>query len=189
MKSFSAVVLVCLFMAALGAFAHQGSMQQPAQTPQASGTPSQNPEHPGATPPYAPPQTQPGTAQSPETQAPQGVPSQAPPMRSSTPGVDDQVNALTAALNLNGDQQAKVKTILEDQHQQMLTVANDNSLSQDVKLQKVHALRQVTIDKVRTTLTSDEQKSKFDSMIQTQNERIRQREQQEQQQNNMPAPK
>jgi hypothetical protein len=176
-------------MAAWAAFAHQGSVQQPAQTPQTPGAASQNPQHPGATPPYAPSQTQPGTAQSPDVQAPQSGPAQAPQVRSGTPGVDDQVNALTTALNLNGDQQAKLRTILEDQHQQVLGVANDSSLSHDAKVQKAQALRQSTIDKVRATLTSDEQKSKFDTMIQTSNERIRQREQQEQQPNNTPPPK
>jgi hypothetical protein len=186
MKSFRVVVLLCMLMAAWAAFAHQGSVQQPTQTPQTPGAASQNPQHPGATPPYTPPQTQPGTAQSPDVQAP---PAQAPPVHSGTPGVDDQVNSLTAALNLSSDQQAKVKTILEDQHQQVLGVANDSSLSRDTKLQKVHALRQSTIDKVRATLTSDEQKSKFDTMIQTSNERIRQKEQQDQQPNNTPPPK
>ena len=107
-------------------------------------------------------------------------------MRSGGSNADAQVSALTTALNLNSDQQAKIKTILEDQHQQAVTVVNDPSLSQDAKMQKVHALRQSTIDKVRSTLTTDEQKSKFDNMIQAQNERIREREQQQPQQNNTP---
>lgn len=186
MKSFRVAVLFCMCMAALGAFAHQGSTQQPAQTPQTPGAASQNPQHPGATPPYTPNQTQPGTVQNPETQTPQGEPSQAPPMRSASSGADAQVNSLTAALNLNSDQQAKIKTILEDQHQQAMSVINDASLSHDAKLQKVQALRQSTIDKVRGTLTTDEQKSKFDNMIQAQNERIHEREQQP---NNPPQPK
>lgn len=107
-------------------------------------------------------------------------------MHSVGSGADAQVNALTQALNLNSDQQTRIKAILEDQHQQGETVVNDPSLSHDAKLQKVHALRQATIEKVRATLTTDDQKSKFDTMIQASNERIRQREQQEQQQ---PQPK
>jgi hypothetical protein len=99
------------------------------------------------------------------------------------------VSALTTALNLNSDQQAKLRTILEDQHQQVLGVANDSSLSHDAKVQKAQALRQSTIDKVRATLTSDEQKSKFDTMIQASNERIRQQQQQQQQPSNTPPPK
>jgi hypothetical protein len=186
MKSFRVIVLLCTFLMAIGAFAYQGSMP-PAQTP--ATTASQNPEHPGATPPYAPPQTQPGTPQTPDAQTPQSEPAQAPPAaRSSASNADAQVNSLTSALNLTPDQQSKIKAILEDQHQQVVGLVNDNSMAQDAKVQKVHAIRQSTIEKVRSTLTSDEQKSKFDSMIQTQNQRIQQREQQEQQPNT-PAPK
>ena len=202
MKSFRVVVLFCTLMAALAAFAHQGSMQQPApqtpgaasqnpqaQNPQVQNPPAQSPQTPGATPPDTPSQTQSGTAPSPATQTPQGESSQPPAMHSSSSGADAQVNALTGALNLNSDQQTKIKAILEDQHQQAVSVVNDPSTSRDAKLQKIHALRQQTIDKVRGTLTSDEQKSKFDTMIQSQNERIHEREQQEQQPNNTPAPK
>ena len=109
-------------------------------------------------------------------------------MHTGTPGIDDQVSALTSALNLTSDQQGKVRTILEGQHQQAVSVVSDSSLSHDAKLQKIHELRQSTIDKVRGTLTSDEQKSKFDTMVQAQNDRIREREQQ-QQQSNTPQPK
>jgi len=188
MKSFRLVILFCTVVPAVGAFALQSSVQQPGQMPQTPGAASQNPQAPGGTPPYTAPQTQPGTVQSPETQAPEGAP-QAPPMRSGVSGIDDQVNALTAALNLTSDQQAKVRTILQDQHQQVMGLASDTSLSRDAKLQKVHALRQTTIDKVRGTLTSEEQKSKFDSMVQAQNERIHEKEQQEQHQDNTPPPK
>lgn len=189
MKSFTIAICFCT-LAALSAFAYQGSMQQPAPMPQSPGTTSQNPQHPGATPPYVPPQSQPGTVQNPEAQAPQTEPSQAPPMHSGTSATDDQVNALTSALNLSSDQQSKVRTILDDQHQQAVNVVNDSSLTRDAKLQKIHQLRQSTIDKVRATLTSDEQKSKFDTMVQAQNDRIREREQQQQpQQNNTPPPK
>lgn len=188
MKSFRLVIFSCTLMGAMAAFAHQGSMQQPGQMPQTPGATSQNPQYPGATPPYTAPQTQPG-AQTPDSQSQQGAPSQAPPMRASGPSVDDQVNSLTSQLNLTSDQQAKVKTILEDQHQQVVDLVNDKSMAQDAKLQKVHTLRQQTIDKIRGTLTSDEQKSKFDTMIQASNERLRQKEQQGQQQNNPPAPK
>lgn len=201
MKTFAFAVLFCMAVA-VGGFARQGSMQQPAPMPQSPGATSQNPEHPGATPPYAPPQSQSGTQnpgmQTPGTPTPQAEPPQAPAMHSGTPGIDDQVNALSSALNLTPDQQSKVRTILEAQHQQAVGVASDNSLSRDDKLQKIHQLRQSTIDKVRATLTSDDQKSKFDSMVQAQNDRIREREQQQQpqqnnttpqQQNNTPPPK
>jgi len=113
-------------------------------------------------------------------------------MRSGTPGIDDQVSALTSALNLSSDQQTKVRSILQDQHQQAVNVVNDTSLSRDAKVQKIHQLRQSTIDKVRATLTSDDQKTKFDTMVQAQNDRLREREQQQQQPpspSNTPVPK
>lgn len=188
MKSFCVAIVFCTLLA-LSAFADQGSMQQPSQMPQQPGAATQ-PQQPGTMPPNAANPQTPGTVQNP-SQLPQTEPSQAPPMRSGTPGIDDQVNALTAALNLTPDQQAKVKTILENQHQQAVTVVNDPSTPHDAKVQKIHDLRQSTIDKVRGTLTSDEQKTKFDTMVQAQNDRIRQREQQQQQQpqSNTPPPK
>ncbi len=186
MKRFRLALLFCMLMAAWAVFAQQGSMHQPAQSPQMPGAASQNPQMQN---PQMPSQQNPAQTpgQSPEAQSPQGVPSPAPPMHSGGSGADAQVNALTQALNLNSDQQARIKSILEDQHQQGESVVNDPSLSHDAKVQKVHALRQATIEKVRATLTSDDQKSKFDTMIQASNERIRQREQQEQQQ--QPQPK
>ena len=112
-------------------------------------------------------------------------------MHSGTSGIDDQVSALASALNLNSDQQTKVRSILEDQHQQAVNVVNDGSLSHDLKLQKIHQLRQSTIDKVRATLTSNDQRTKFDTMVQAQNDRIREREQQQQPQqpSSTPVPK
>jgi DNA-directed RNA polymerase specialized sigma subunit len=84
------------------------------------------------------------------------------------------------------------RSILQDQHQQAVNVVNDTSLSRDAKVQKIHQLRQSTIDKVRATLTSDDQKTKFDTMVQAQNDRLREREQQQQQPpspSNTPVPK
>ena len=189
MKSFTITLLFCMVLA-LSAFAQQDSMP-PAQMPQTAGATSQNPQHPGATPPYVPPQSQAGTIQNPEAQSPQAQPSQAPAMHSGTSGIDDQVSALASALNLNSDQQTKVRSILEDQHQQAVNVVNDGSLSHDLKLQKIHQLRQSTIDKVRATLTSNDQRTKFDTMVQAQNDRIREREQQQQPQqpSSTPVPK
>jgi len=187
MKKFTVAILFCMFVA-LGAFA-QGSMQQPAQTPQTPGAAEQNPQHPGAMPPSAAPQSQPGTTQIPDAQAPQAQPSQGQGMHSGTPGVDDQVSALTSALSLTPDQQAKVKTILEDQHQQAMGVVNDPALAREAKVQKIHELRQGTIAKVRATLTSDEQKTKFDSMVQEKKDAHQGEQPQSQPQNNPPAPK
>lgn len=166
MKSIKIAVLTCTFFFAVGAFAWQypagsqstqppqqqppqGSMQpsQPS-TPASPGQPSQNP---GATQPG---QQQPGTT--PQSQG-------APP--AGHPSIDDQVRSLADQLNLSVDQQAKVKTALEDQHTQAMTVVQDNSLAREDKMQKIHALREATISKVRIAL-NDDQKKKFDQMVQ-----------------------
>jgi len=168
MTSFRSTTLFAVLLLALSAFAVQGSMQQPGQTsPQQPGTATPNPQQPGTMPPSAAPQTPPSGSM-PNSQA---EPSQ-PPMRSGPPSIDDQVAALTERLNLTSDQQTKIKTILEDQHQQAAAVVGDASLSHDDKLQKILSLREATIGKVRSTLTSDDQKQKFDSIVQAQNDRL-----------------
>src|SRR5215472_8917229 len=101
--------------------------------------------------------------QSREPQATQpSQPQTAPP--SQPPSIDDQVSALAQELNLNPDQQGKIKTVLVDQRQQASTVIADNSLSRDDKVQKIRALREATITKVRGLL-NDDQKKKLDQML------------------------
>jgi hypothetical protein len=165
MKSIKTALLTCTFFFAVGAFAWQypagsqstqpsqpqGTMQpsQPSQTQPSQGQPSQNQ---GA---MQPGQQQPGTAQS------QGAP------QAGHPSIDDQVRTLSDQLNLSADQQAKVKSALEDQHTQAMTVVQDSSLAREDKIEKIHALREATISKVRTSL-NDDQKKKFDQMVQQQ---------------------
>jgi len=173
MKSFRFVSFSAILLLALAAFAVQGSMQQPGQMPQQPGAASPGAQQPGNMPPSAAPQ------RPPSAQTPQSEPAQ-PPMRSGPPSIDDQVAALTQRLNLTSDQQTKIKSILEDQHQQATTVVADPALSRDDKMQKTLGLRQATITKVRSTLSNDEQRQKFDSMIEAQNQRLREGAQQPQ---------
>jgi hypothetical protein len=164
---------------AVGAFAWQyPSGSQPAQQPQtqpsqpSQSQPSQPSQNPGATQPGAQPQ---GSGQSAQGHS-----------------IDDQVQALATQLNLSPEQQAKVKTALEDQHTQAMQVIQDNSLAREDKIQKIHAIREGTIAKVRSTLTSDDQKQKFDQMLQAQDDRMRQQQQappQQQQPSQQPPPK
>jgi Spy/CpxP family protein refolding chaperone len=77
--------------------------------------------------------------------------------------VDDHVKELTTKLNLTADQQTKVKTILEENHQQMQAIMNDKSLSMDDKHAKMKSMHDSVHAKVREVLT-DEQKPKFDDM-------------------------
>lgn len=78
--------------------------------------------------------------------------------------VDDHVKELTTKLNLSSDQQAKVKSILEETHQQMDTLAKDQSMSKDDKHAKMKELHESVHSKVRDVLT-DDQKPKFDAMV------------------------
>jgi hypothetical protein len=58
-----------------------------------------------------------------------------------------------------------------------MTLVKDTTMSRDDKMNKLHSLRENTISKVRDVLNAD-QKPKFDSMVQQQNERMRQRQEQ-----------
>ncbi len=92
------------------------------------------------------------------------------------PSIDEQVSMLTSQLSLTPDQQAKAKTILQDQHTQAMTVVNDNAMSRDDKMQKIHTIRTSTISNMRNML-NDDQKTKFDQMVQAQSDRMRQQQQ------------
>ncbi len=57
------------------------------------------------------------------------------------PSVDERVQHLTKMLNLSGDQQTKIKSILQDEHNQMTSLKQDKSLSQEdqhAKFQQIH---------------------------------------------------
>lgn len=81
-------------------------------------------------------------------------------MRSS----DDMVQDLTTKLNLTADQQTKIKSILDESHQQMQATMNDQSLSKEDKRAKMKSTHESIQAKVREVLT-DEQKPKFDAMM------------------------
>ena len=168
MKTIRTAVISCTFLFALGALAQypaggQGTqpMQPQPQAQQPSMQPSTQPQQAPGQDQNAQPGQQPGAA----TQ------SQSPSM--GRPSIDDQVQSLAQQLNLSADQQAKVKTALEDQHTQAMNVVQDNSMSRDDKIQKIHTIRQGTIDKVRTAL-NDDQKKKFDALVQQQDQHMQQ---------------
>jgi hypothetical protein len=117
-----------------------------------------------------PSQTQPGqdqNAQPGQQQQPQSG------QMAAHPSIDDQVQSLAQQLNLSADQQAKVKTALEDQHTQAMNVVQDSSMQRDEKIQKIHTIREGTISKVRSAL-NDDQKKKFDVMVQQQEQHFQQ---------------
>jgi hypothetical protein len=164
-KTIRTAVISCTFLFALGAFAQYpagGQATQPMQ-PQA--------QQPGMQPqPSTQPSTQPGQDQNAQpgaaTQPQSG-------QMAAHPSIDDQVQSLAQQLNLSSDQQAKVKTALEDQHTQAMNVVQDNAMSRDDKIQKIHTIREGTINKVRSAL-NDDQKKKFDTLVQQQEQHFQQ---------------
>jgi protein CpxP len=76
---------------------------------------------------------------------------------------DDQMKELTQRLNLTSDQQAKIKPIVEDTHQQMQTIMKDDSLSREDKMAKIRTLHESAHAKLSDILT-DEQKKKLSAM-------------------------
>lgn len=82
-----------------------------------------------------------------------------------------QTEHLTKQLNLNSDQQAKVKSILEDQQKQMQALRADTSMASADKRSKFMDLRQNTSSQIRALLNGDQQK-KFDQMQQKREQKM-----------------
>jgi periplasmic protein CpxP/Spy len=78
--------------------------------------------------------------------------------------MDDMMQELTTKLNLTADQQTKIKSIMEEQHEQMRATMNDQSMSKEEKHAKMKSMHDSIHAKVREVLT-DEQKPKFDTMV------------------------
>ena len=106
--------------------------------------------------------------QNPSAQAPSSGDQAA---RHTMPSVDDQLKNLTSQLNLTADQQAKIKPILEDQHQQAQAARNDTSLSADDRRSKMRSLHESSNAKIRDVL-NDDQKKKFDAWQQQMHDRM-----------------
>lgn len=79
------------------------------------------------------------------------------------PSVDERLQHLTKALSLSADQQAKIKPILQEQHDQMASLKQDTSMSKQDRRTKFEQIRQDTHQKMRDAL-NDDQKAKFDQM-------------------------
>ena len=84
-------------------------------------------------------------------------------MRHGMPSVDERLQHLTKMLNLSSDQQAKVKTILEEQRDQMTALKGDTSMSQQDRRAKFQSIHQDAHQKIEGVL-NDEQKTKFEQM-------------------------
>jgi periplasmic protein CpxP/Spy len=93
--------------------------------------------------------------------------------RRGMPTAEEQLAMLTERLSLTPDQQAKVKTLLEDQRAQMGPIMKNESLSREEKGAKMREIHEGFKTKVRALLT-DEQKKKADAMEQEMREHQRQ---------------
>ena len=188
MKQIRAAAILCTFLLAVAAFALQNSAGQSGSSP-AGQMGAQSPQANNGQSKTGTSGAQTGTTQ-PDTQSTTGQTSSGAATTPSQPGsaagagpndaevqqrIDAQVKILSDQLTLNTDQQTKAKTILLDQHSQAMNIVADNASSRDEKMQKIHALRESTISKVRSML-NDDQKQKFDQMVSAQDDRMRQQQ-------------
>jgi periplasmic protein CpxP/Spy len=79
------------------------------------------------------------------------------------PSIDERVAHMTKVLGLSEDQQTKVKSILTDQRDQMMSLRQDTSTAPQDRRAKFQEIHQGTQQKIRDVLT-DDQKTKFDQM-------------------------
>jgi Spy/CpxP family protein refolding chaperone len=71
--------------------------------------------------------------------------------------LDQHLQTLSEKLNLSDEQKAKIKSILQDQMQQMKAVRADSSLSKDQKRAKIKSIHDSSHDGINTVLTPEQQ--------------------------------
>jgi Spy/CpxP family protein refolding chaperone len=74
---------------------------------------------------------------------------------------EQQLKVLTEKLDLTGDQQARIKPILQQSHDATEKLVEDKNLSPEERLDKVRAQRYKTDKQIRELL-NDDQKKKLD---------------------------
>jgi Spy/CpxP family protein refolding chaperone len=87
------------------------------------------------------------------------------PAKGSVPTVEEQLKALTDKLGLTGDQQPKIKGILEALRDDTQKLVGNKSVPSDERLQRVQARRKEADKKIREILT-EEQSLKLDQLEQ-----------------------
>jgi Spy/CpxP family protein refolding chaperone len=83
------------------------------------------------------------------------------------PTAEEQLKLLSERLELTGDQQAKVKPILQELHDATQKFLQDESMSHDERMDNVRASHYKADRKVREVL-NDDQKKKLDQLEQEQ---------------------
>jgi Spy/CpxP family protein refolding chaperone len=81
------------------------------------------------------------------------------------PTVEGHLKLLTEKVALSGDQQAKIKPILQELHDATQKLVQDESMSREERLDKVRACREKADKKIREIL-NDDQKKKLDQLEQ-----------------------
>jgi periplasmic protein CpxP/Spy len=84
-----------------------------------------------------------------------------------------QVNMLAKRLNLTDEQKTQIMPILTDRQQQMKSIHEDTSLSQQDRRAKMHSIFEDSNTKIKAVL-NDDQKQKYDQMQQQRRERMQQ---------------
>ena len=79
------------------------------------------------------------------------------------PTVQGHLKVLTEKLALTGDQQTKVKPILQELHDATQKLEQDDGMSQEERMGKVRASREKADKKIREIL-NDDQKKKLDQL-------------------------
>jgi Spy/CpxP family protein refolding chaperone len=79
------------------------------------------------------------------------------------PTVQGHLKVLTENLDLSGDQQAKIKPILQELHDGTLKVVQDKSMSTEERQDNMMAWREKADKKIRKIL-NDDQKKKLDQL-------------------------
>ena len=80
-----------------------------------------------------------------------------PPQEGQHRGGGNLLEMLTKKLDLTADQQAKLKPILDDQHEKMKALHEDASLKPEDKKEKAKSLREAANDQIKAILTPDQQ--------------------------------
>lgn len=80
------------------------------------------------------------------------------------PTADQRLQRMAQALNLTGDQQEKIKPILENESTQMQSLRADTSLSQEDRMAKMKQIRENTASQINPILNADQQKQYAEMM-------------------------
>jgi len=76
---------------------------------------------------------------------------------------DQRLQMMTKQLNLTPDQQEKIKPLLENESQQMQTLHQNSSLTNEDRMTQMKQIRQTTNEQIKSDLNPDQQQ-KFQQM-------------------------